>query len=324
MTADSCFSPSNSPSLIHIVMNMEEVDAAVPRAFDKLFAKSVPHILERIFLSLDYDSFKSCLEVSKVWHNLLKYESIQKRAKYFFRKEISRDETNLWNECFWGNRSAVKRLLSTGLLDTNCVRGILESTPLCEAVTKRHNQVVQLLLDAGVDPNAKGKVRETTPLHEAAIHGRKEATQMLLDSGAEPNSVDDFEQTPLMLATEWCHLEVAKVLLNRGSDPNKADKYGMTPLLKAAQVGRDVAVKMLLEGGADPDKAGNDGHTPLYWAAWNGHKKVVQLLIRGGADPNKTKKEEWPSMPGLSHHVKKAQLLLDLMEGQWADPKKTE
>ena len=38
--------------------------------FDKLFTRSVPHILERIFFSLDYVSFTACRDVCKAWSEL--------------------------------------------------------------------------------------------------------------------------------------------------------------------------------------------------------------------------------------------------------------
>ena len=46
----------------------EDMDSC---AFDKLFTNSVPHILEKVFFSLDYNSFKSCLEVSRTWNEQL-------------------------------------------------------------------------------------------------------------------------------------------------------------------------------------------------------------------------------------------------------------
>ena len=57
-------------------------------AFDKLFAKSVPHILEKIFFSLDYESYKECLEVSDTWNKLLLSEPYLKIGKSVFRDEI--------------------------------------------------------------------------------------------------------------------------------------------------------------------------------------------------------------------------------------------
>ena len=54
--------------------------------FDKLFTKSVPHILEKIFLSLDYETFKKCREVSNAWNEQLTSESYQQKAKSVFTR----------------------------------------------------------------------------------------------------------------------------------------------------------------------------------------------------------------------------------------------
>ena len=88
-------------------------------AFDKLFAKNVPHILEKIFLSLDYESFKSCMEVSTAWNGFLKSESFKKKAKSMFHKDLSKEEEELWYAVRDGNMEVVRRLLSSGMLDVN-------------------------------------------------------------------------------------------------------------------------------------------------------------------------------------------------------------
>ena len=51
-------------------------------AFGVLFAKSVPHILEKIFFSLDYKSFQACFKVSSAWNKEL---SSQRYQKWFER-----------------------------------------------------------------------------------------------------------------------------------------------------------------------------------------------------------------------------------------------
>ena len=56
-------------------------DTTGPSGFDTLLAKYVPHIFEKIFLSLDYESFKKCLEVNSAWKGLLSAESIKVKAK---------------------------------------------------------------------------------------------------------------------------------------------------------------------------------------------------------------------------------------------------
>ena len=56
------------------------MEAQIPCAFDTLFTKHVPHILEKIFLSLDYESFKSCCQASNAWKKVLTSESFQSKA----------------------------------------------------------------------------------------------------------------------------------------------------------------------------------------------------------------------------------------------------
>ena len=50
-----------------------------PRGFEYLFRRNVPHILEKIFFSLDYDSFKTSGEVCRAWNELMKSESYEER-----------------------------------------------------------------------------------------------------------------------------------------------------------------------------------------------------------------------------------------------------
>ena len=63
--------------------------------FPILFSKHVPHILESIFISLDYESYKACQEVSITWKSLLTLESVQKKAKPLFYEGILEDEKKL-------------------------------------------------------------------------------------------------------------------------------------------------------------------------------------------------------------------------------------
>ena len=49
-------------------------------SFDVLLKKNVPHILEKIFLSLDLESLKNCFRVSKAWNSSLRSMTLQKIA----------------------------------------------------------------------------------------------------------------------------------------------------------------------------------------------------------------------------------------------------
>ena len=64
-------------------------------AFDKLLQKNVPHILQKIFLHLDLESFKSCLKVSNEWNKLLVEESFQRKAECVLLPDAMRQEERL-------------------------------------------------------------------------------------------------------------------------------------------------------------------------------------------------------------------------------------
>ena len=53
-------------------------------AFDKLFNTNVPHVLEKIFFSLDYESFKACHEVCRGWKELLSTANFTLKATKMF------------------------------------------------------------------------------------------------------------------------------------------------------------------------------------------------------------------------------------------------
>ena len=219
-------------------------------AFDMLLTKNVPHILEKIFFRLDYESFKNCIEVSNTWKKLLTSEAYQNKGKYVFCQEIVEDEKKLWLASRDGNEWKVKRLISSKMVNVNCVR----------------------------------EVNNSTPLHEAALHGGKAVAKLLLDGGANPYMENKSRKTPLFLAVLTGKVDVIKVLLNGDTDPNKPNSRGHYPLHAAAILGKADSVTELLNGGADLNKEEPDGSSPLHYAAKHGHKEVVNILLQRGAN----------------------------------------
>ena len=78
------------------------------KGFNKLFVKNVPHLLEGIFFSLDYPSFRECLRVSKKWYKLLTSETIQKKAKLIFHDGLLEDEKKLCDAASEGNALEIR------------------------------------------------------------------------------------------------------------------------------------------------------------------------------------------------------------------------
>ena len=218
--------------------------------FDKLLSISVLHIHEKIFLSLDYQSYKNCQDVCKSWKDLLTSQFFQIRSKSVYSEMIQSD---LLQAVSLGNVNEIKRTLSIFMVDLN-----FES---------RHFQ---------------------SPLHLAAKRGYKEVVRLLLDRGAEPNRRSYSGGTPLKWAAWYGHKDVVQLLMERGATPKIADCGGHTPLHYAAQDGRKHIVKLLLDEAADPNAQDNLGLTSLHVAAFMGHKEVVQILLDWGANPNMT------------------------------------
>ena len=227
--------------------------------FEKLFSKSVPHLLEKIFFNLDYESFKTCMEVNSLWCNLLKSESYLKRARDIFQKEISHDGLKLHSASRDGRMDDVRRLLSTGMLYADCL------------------------------PAA---CNYQTPLFGAASHGHDEIVKYLIQMGADPNKANKYGQLPMSAAAEEGHENVVRVFLDHGMDPDKADGYGLTALQRAAAEGHTNVVRMLLQAGAEVDKTDYiTRDTALHCAAESGFDDVFKLLVDNGADPNKVNKD---------------------------------
>ena len=81
-------------SFILSVANMAAREHESPCYFDTL-SKCFPHILENIFFSLDYESFKNCLEVSNGWKCVLTSMRYQTVGKSVFKREILKDGAKL-------------------------------------------------------------------------------------------------------------------------------------------------------------------------------------------------------------------------------------
>ena len=221
-------------------------------AFDTLFTRSVPYILENLFFSLDYKSFKTCMKVNKTWRELLSTTSYQKRLEeLLIEKKIN--EKKLYDASREGNTAEVRELINNHMVDVNFVGPW--ATPLYWAVLQGHIDTVKLLLDRGAEVD-KADNNGITPLHWAAKIGYKEMLQLLLNGGARVDTADKQGSTALHRAASHFHIHIVKLLLDAGADVDKETKrYGKTTLNLAANKDhkfKHYIIKRLMEGGADP------------------------------------------------------------------------
>jgi len=89
---------------------------------------------------------------------------------------------------------------------------------------------------------------------------------------------DEFQNTPLHLASGNGHLEVVKFLVSQGANVNALNDAGNTPLHWAALLGELQVVEYLLSQGADPCIHNEFQRTPLDEALGKGHSSVVSVL----------------------------------------------
>ena len=166
---------------------MEVINNMDMSPFDILFKRSVPHILEKIFLHLDYDTFKSCFLVNQTWRNLLTSEPFKRMGK-------SKFEEWLLKAAISGQADAVHHLLQLGAEPDRLKGKCSGRTALHWAAIFNKIDIVTFLLDAGADPNSRDILERSPLYYSRTLHYRIDTPNivfnMLLDSGADPKLIE--------------------------------------------------------------------------------------------------------------------------------------
>ncbi|CAG2117106.1 unnamed protein product [Medioppia subpectinata] len=100
--------------------------------------------------------------------------------------------------------------------------------------------VVCLLVSYGAVLNSKDKNGNTGNSNAILM------TQFLIEKGAEIDSLNNRNQTPLVVAAELGHTEVAEVLIRSGADLQVQEKSGRTALYVASRGSFQAIVDMLI------------------------------------------------------------------------------
>ena len=137
--------------------------------------RDVPHIVEKIFFSMDYTSLKTCMIVSKTWRKLLSTTPYQKRLQeLWWELLVERPviEKKLYDASKEGDTEMVMKLCKNPVVDVNVVITLMDqhlhqSTPLIMAARGGHEEVIRVLLKAGAMVN-KTAMLGLSPLHFAA------------------------------------------------------------------------------------------------------------------------------------------------------------
>ncbi|KAI1725687.1 ankyrin repeats (many copies) domain-containing protein [Ditylenchus destructor] len=122
----------------------------------------------------------------------------------------------------------------------------LNETPLFLAVEKRHNEVVDYLLEAGASPNAQNsRMERDAPLHYAAARGMVEIVQTLCSySSTNLNMLNGMGLTPLLCAVKNHGVleEESQKLIDNKPVIQLLLKYGADPSIMDATNGKSVII----------------------------------------------------------------------------------
>lgn len=174
-----------------------------------------------------------------------------------------------------GNTEAVRLLLNHGAA-VNVREDARGQTALMWAVTQRHPNVVQMLIDGGADLEARSTVWRQFVLTCCQANNGDGTGSVWIDRGGF---------TPLLFAARLGDLDSVRLLLAAGANVNVAAPDGTTALVVAAHSGHAALATVLLDNGADPNAAGS-GYTALHAAVLRDDLTLAKALLAHGANPN--------------------------------------
>ncbi|KAJ6638270.1 26S proteasome non-ATPase regulatory subunit 10 [Pseudolycoriella hygida] len=122
-------------------------------------------------------------------------------------------------------------------------------------------------------------------LHWCALKGRERAVEYLLSRNCPVDSVDETNNTPLILASLKGSLQVVEILIKAGANVNKKNDQGHSSLQYACSKGWSDVVKCLLEQNADVNVKDERGDTPLHRLASMGRTEILRLYLTNAVKP---------------------------------------
>jgi len=221
--------------------------------------------------------------------------------------------TNLVAACTQGDISRVRRLLDEGRVSVHETTEEGESL-LSLACSAGYYELAQVLLAMRANVEDRGMKGDCTPLMEAASAGHTDIVRLLIAHGADVNAQSSSGNTPLMYACAGGHEEVVRVLLEAGANVEDHNENGHTPLMEAASAGHCAVAKILLEFGAGINTHSNEfKESALTLACYKGHLEMVRFLLEAGADQEHKTDEMHTALmeASMDGHVEVARLLLD-------------
>ena len=205
--------------------------------------------------------------------------------------------TPLMNAAYKGKMNIIKRLLQIDTvkeqIDAPDING---NTALIFAARRGHDEILDLLQQAGADPN-RGNFRKRTPLINAALKGQTHIISKLLQIETVKQNINERDKdgnTAFIFAARKGHDDILDTLLENDANPVLGNFRERTPLMEAVLRGKVNSVTKLLQIEAVKDKdhinaTDINGHTALSLAKSENHTEIATLLEENGALPRPIK-----------------------------------
>lgn len=139
--------------------------------------------------------------------------------------------------------NTVRRLLGDGSNTINEGTDDGESL-LSLACSAGYYELAQVLLAMSAQVEDRGQKNDCTPLMEAASAGHVDIIKLLIDHNADVNAQSSTGNTPLMYACAGGHVRAVKQLLAAGANVEDHNENGHTPLMEAASAGHVEVAKV--------------------------------------------------------------------------------
>lgn len=181
--------------------------------------------------------------------------------------------------------------------------GTNTQSPLYQGIDRNNSDMVLAAIAAGADVN--GVYNKDTMLCFALQSKRWDIAKLLIQSPridvnkrgtlVDRREENEWERTPLILASHFGQTDIVSLLLNKGADINARTRVngsplsrGFSPLMEAAGQNRLDTVRFLLAYKKKPNIffQDRDGETAFWYAVRHQNLEMVKLLFNSGSKVN--------------------------------------